>query len=868
ENIELSVDGADAVITAIVKNIGDVKAEKSSTVTYYADERYLGAALVGEILAGESKEVKYTWKNYEQANRITAVCDAMSVLDESNELNNTYTDSAAEGNILESRAMPALKVTKLTTSGAATFGADMQTKITLKNVGNGESVGAFKVSLFAQGILVGESVISRSVLPGAVAETTVNWVASVLPTGEYTLTALADSEYNIVMSSRSGVRLDETVTVADGISILIESDAAYLTKNSDNKVRVKLTRSDGKADIGNAAVLVMVAGTDIVSAAVYDASTDHYVADIDLSAVTLGEHGIVATADLSGMTDACTFVTNVVPAISVMVDTDLSVYKTGDTVTVSGTTEGLDEGDSIEIAITGEQIWRYTANVDANGNFVREILLPANAGGAMRIAATVKNAGANRTASTDVYVYGAYFTSSNTVKVTAGDKTTVKGAVENIGYLDMRNVTVSASARSLDAQNTVLPTVRFMSGGHAYVLTEKKAGLLEAVTDGISVNGKGIDYNSLDCNMQIDAAGCRAGDYEIILTVTADTDKGEYTCDKVISLTLLVPKAVMDITNLNLASDYLENRKDPTENPLAVRTSAAPGEVKTFSYRVVNLGTGNLTGLNAVLVDRNGCSVPWASVVMAGGVPSEDALTTTVYPYFKGYNIGTTEGAARISVTFAPEEYVTASKYDLTLIVSADDVDTVEIPMTVYVSAHAIGTKVIKVVTEDGTVITDGKVTLYGPVSSAYSLQPIDPKSYTGEISGAVTVGSNLSNGGTVQFTNIPSGTYNVSVTGNGLKAVTAQVEVLPIIDMIPEKIVVEQQLFVITSSSSTEKTIDYYTSKNQAYDDAMYKLKYGGAYESEKPDILSDYPIDEMEISYSNGKIFSRLAIMNSDMV
>ena len=42
-----------------------------------------------------------------------------------------------------------------------------------------------------------------------------------------------------------------------------------------------------------------------------------------------------------------------------------------------------------------------------------------------------------------------------------------------------------------------------------------------------------------------------------------------------------------------------------------------------------------------------------------------------------------------------PEEYVTASKYELTLIVSADDVDTVRIPMTVYVAAHAIGTKVM-----------------------------------------------------------------------------------------------------------------------------------------------------------------------------
>ena len=855
------------MITAVVKNDGAANAENSSTVTYYADERYIGAALVGSLLAGESKEVKFTWKNYEAADRITVVCDAMSTVDESDELNNTYTDSVAEGSILEGRAMPALQITGMTTVGTASFGAAMSTKIMLKNTGNGESTGAFKVSLFAQGILVGDAVVNRSVLPGAVAEVTVDWTANVLPTGEYALTALADSEYNIVMSSRAGVRYDATLTVSDGIAVSIENGAATLTQNNDNQVRVRLIRSDGKSNTDGTVVRVMVAGTETVSTAVYDASTDRYIAALDLSGVTLGEHGLIAIAQLSDMSDTCTFVTNVVPAISVTVNTDAAVYRTGDTVTVSGGTEGLQAGDTVEIAITGEQIWKYTAAVDENGRYSREITLPANAGGAMRVAVTVKNAGADRTASTNIYVYGVYFTTGNSVTVTAGDTATVKGAAENIGYLDLRGVTVSASARSTDAQNAVLPTVKFMSGGHAFVLDTKSTNLLEAVTEGISINGTGIEYPMLDTTMQIDASGCLPGDYEIVLTLTGMTDQGEYTVEKHISVTLLVPKAVMDITNLNLADDEDEYFKGQDKNPLEIKTSAAPGEQKTFSYRVVNLGTGNLTGLSAVLVDRNGDAIPWASLVLAGGVPSEDGLTTTVYPYFKGYDIGTAEGAARISVTFAPQENVGASKYDLTLIVSADDVETVKIPVTVYVSAHAIGTKVIKVVTADGTVIKDGKVTLYGPVSSAYSLQPINPQSYTGEIEGAVTVGSNLSLGGTVQFTNIPSGTYNVSVTGNGLKALTTQIEVLPIIDMVAEKIVVEQQLFVIRASSSTEKKIDSFTAKNDAYDDAMYQLQFGGAYESEKPDLLPDYPIDEMEITYNNGRITSRLAIMNSDL-
>ena len=730
-------------------------------------------------MAGESKEVQFIWKDYEAANRVTAVCDAMSDVDETDELNNTFTDSAAEGNVLESRALPALVITKMSTSGSAAFGADMTTVITLKNNGTAESAGAFKVALFAQGILVGEAVVDRSILPGAVADATVFWTANVLPTGEYAMTALADSEYNIVMSSRAGVRFDSTIAVADGISISIDGDAAYLTQNSDNTVRVKVVRSDGNANPGGAVVKVMVAGTDILSNAVYDASIDRYIAALDLSTVALGKHGLVATASYNGMSDACTFAADVVSAVSVDIQTDSEVYRTGDTVTVSGTAEGLNSGDSIEISLIGEQIWKYTAILDDSGSFARSIELPADAGGAMRIAATVKNAGANRTASKNIYVYGAYFASIGSASVTAGDKTEIKGSAENIGYLDLRDVTVTASARSADGQNSAAPTVKFMSGGHAYVLDEKTAELLEANNEGVSVNGRGIEYSSIDYRMQIDAAGCLPGDYEIILTLNAVTDKGAYSLEKQIALTLTVPKAVMVINNLNRDAEG-------DDDSLAVKTSAAPGEMKTFSYRVLNLGTGNLTGLKAELLDNNGCAVPWASLVTSGGVLSEDRKSVTVYPYFKGYNIGTAEGAVKFSVTFAPQENVTASRYDLKLVISADDVDAVEIPMTVYVSAHAIGTKVIKVVTADGTVITDGKVTLYGPVSSAYSVQPVDPKSYTGDISEAVTVGSNLSLGGTVQFTNIPSGTYNVSVTGSGIKAVTKQIEVLPVIDPIP----------------------------------------------------------------------------------
>ena len=526
ENVSVTASGSDAVITAVVKNIGAADAENSSTVTFYADERYLGAVLTGSLKAGESREVQFTWKNYEAANRITAVCDAMSVVDETDELNNTYTETVQEGNVLESRAMPALAITKMTTSGSAEFGAEMTTVVTVKNNGSAESAGAFKVSLFAQGILAGEAVIDRAILPGASAEATVYWTANALPTGEYALTALADSEYNIVMSSRAGVRYDSTISVSDGISIAIEGDAAYLTQNNDNTVRVRLTRSDGKANTDASVVKVMVAGTDILSNAVYDPSTDRYLAQLDLSTVSLGAHSLVATANLNGMTDATAFSSTVVPAISVTIKTDASVYKTGDTVYVSGTTEGLVSGDTIELSLIGDRIWKYTTVISNSGSFVRSIELPADAGGAMRIAATVKNAGANRTASENIYVYGAYFESVKEATVTAGDKTTFKGAVENIGYLDLRNVTLTAAANSLEAQNSAVPVIKFMSGGHAYVLDSKSVDLLEAITEGVSVNGKGIEYNALDYRIQIDAEDCLPGDYEVILAFNADDRQG------------------------------------------------------------------------------------------------------------------------------------------------------------------------------------------------------------------------------------------------------------------------------------------------------------------------------------------------------
>jgi archaellum component FlaF (FlaF/FlaG flagellin family) len=69
------------------------------------------------------------------------------------------------------------------------------TRVTLKNNGTAATSAPFKVTLYANGVLVSEASVSAAINPGTSAEVTMPaWTANLLPTGYYTLTAYADSE--------------------------------------------------------------------------------------------------------------------------------------------------------------------------------------------------------------------------------------------------------------------------------------------------------------------------------------------------------------------------------------------------------------------------------------------------------------------------------------------------------------------------------------------------------------------------------------------------------------------------------------------------------------------------------------------------
>lgn len=673
--------GRDALVSVVVANEGEGDALKPFKVAFYADHRYLGAAVVNSLAAGATTTATFTWANHGAATEFELIADSESNIDEASEYNNQKTVKADEdgGLVLSAPTMPVISVLNVATapvSGTAKFGSAMTTTVTVANTGDGDCTGPFAVALFAQGKFLEEKRVERVLTTGRSAELTFTWTADIMPTGsDFVVSALADSAFNVQMSTRDFVRFDETISVADGIAATFASSTYNLTQNAGNEVALQVRKSSDGQYAGDATVTVKVLDGDEVKlseTAVFNSSTARYVATFDLSTLAMNaSYTLRADATLGGLADDATATMMVYPALSIAVNADKPVCKTGETVHVSGTTEGAENGATVTITLTGHKVWTFTTTVLDNA-FAYDLVLPATAGGAMTLAAAISNGAAGKRASTAMYVSGVYYDGPADLAVVVGKTAALSGSIENIGYTDLTAGELTAIVTGTGA--ATLPTVKFMTGGHVYTLDKIEGVALTALLNAVSVNGAMPDYESLDFSMQVDATGCAPGDYTVTLQFTASTTEGAYTYAKAIAVTVEEAKPEMAIANL----DPLAAADD-----LFAIVSVSPDEVKSSSFRVVNLGTGDLEGLRFTLTnDADGTVVPWTTLVVTGGTPSSDYTTTTLKPYYDGYTIGTVEGAAIATLVFTPLENTAAATYHMTLIVSAADVPTVRIPIT------------------------------------------------------------------------------------------------------------------------------------------------------------------------------------------
>lgn len=809
-------------LTATVKNQGDAACPAGLEVAFYADGRYVGAGKATESIAvGATAQLTFTWTQVTSAETLTAVANQGGKILELEQTNNTFTPD--EGVSITAPARPTLRVTGVATAQALTFGQETTASVTVENAGGGNA-GAFTLSLYLNGALVGSEECA-GIAAGASDTVTVTWTPDQFPTGEMTLTAVADSAYRILMDSRDGVVMETPVTVGRGVLVTLR-DPGTLTQNNQNDLAAEVTDSDYGRYTDGADVTFFLDGQPL-GTGLYDESTGAYRLNADLTAAQLGPHTLRAVAVMTdeggSFTGESSRGVTLAAPVGITLEVSEPLLAAGDPLTLSGTTQNAAEGAVVTLTLAGCGVYQYTTQVE-DGAYRMELTLPADLGGTVTASASVTQSGITKTASRALSVYGAYVTLPGALTLTQGQAQAMTASAVNIGYTDLANLT-------LKAEN--LPdgfTVLFRGTGGAYEIpgdTGVAAARLERTENPVSVNGGEPEYAALDFGLQVAVDDhVEPGDYLLTFVFTGTT--GEPNEGTPINRTLTVKVTVLQ------ASANLKIDAGDKENPGSVVRSVRPGHTVTALVRAWNAGTGDLTDIRI-----SAPNLPWVNLAIAGLGEG-----TTLEPY--------RSSAQRLSIQIvaAPTEKVEAGTYTGEVVISAKNNGAEvqqHIPVTFHVSAAQIGTAVLELWDEDSVPVSEGaKVSLYGPAEAA------EPQLYD------VTLDAS----GQVQLTNYPAGTYTLTFRHSGFEELEETFVLYPTIDLSPRRVTVERKQFQVTVSSGSFTDLEGVTGDNQAFYDIIYHLEVEP---TNAAGLAFNYPADEFEASYSLGRVSSRISVRNS---
>ncbi|PWM26153.1 MAG: hypothetical protein DBX44_01025, partial [Oscillospiraceae bacterium] len=809
-------------LTATVKNQGDAACPAGLEVAFYADGRYVGAGKATESIAvGATAQLTFTWTQVTSAETLTAVANQGGKILELEQTNNTFTPD--EGVSITAPARPTLRVTGVATAQALTFGQETTASVTVENAGGGNA-GAFTLSLYLNGALVGSEECA-GIAAGASDTVTVTWTPDQFPTGEMTLTAVADSAYRILMDSRDGVVMETPVTVGRGVLVTLR-DPGTLTQNNQNDLAAEVTDSDYGRYTDGADVTFFLDGQPL-GTGLYDESTGAYRLNADLTAAQLGPHTLRAVAVMTdeggSFTGESSRGVTLAAPVGITLEVSEPLLAAGDPLTLSGTTQNAAEGAVVTLTLAGCGVYQYTTQVE-DGAYRMELTLPADLGGTVTASASVTQSGITKTASRALSVYGAYVTLPGALTLTQGQAQAMTASAVNIGYTDLANLT-------LKAEN--LPdgfTVLFRGTGGAYEIpgdTGVAAARLERTENPVSVNGGEPEYAALDFGLQVAVDDhVEPGDYLLTFVFTGTT--GEPNEGTPINRTLTVKVTVLQ------ASANLKIDAGDKENPGSVVRSVRPGHTVTALVRAWNAGTGDLTDIRI-----SAPNLPWVNLAIAGLGEG-----TTLEPY--------RSSAQRLSIQIvaAPTEKVEAGTYTGEVVISAKNNGTEvqqHIPVTFHVSAAQIGTAVLELWDEDSVPVSEGaKVSLYGPAEAA------EPQLYD------VTLDAS----GQVHLTNYPAGTYTLTFRHSGFEELEETFVLYPTIDLSPRRVTVERKQFQVTVSSGSFTDLEGVTGDNQAFYDIIYHLEVEP---TNAAGLAFNYPADEFEASYSLGRVSSRISVRNS---
>jgi len=204
-------------VTLNLLNKGSVITEGDIELTFYADRTYLGSIKKTEIAKGETLPISFLWsKPVSGGKSIIVRVNERKTIVESN-LTNNEISARFTGEI--TTQLPGLSIVGIQADDVS-YGAQVNTTITLKNNGTAATTSPFKVTLYANGVRKAEADYTGVLNPDQTADLVLPaWDADLLPTGRYVLTAYADSEQKLRLTDRNTAYKTVSLNVGGGYEL-------------------------------------------------------------------------------------------------------------------------------------------------------------------------------------------------------------------------------------------------------------------------------------------------------------------------------------------------------------------------------------------------------------------------------------------------------------------------------------------------------------------------------------------------------------------------------------------------------------------------------------------------------------------------
>ena len=726
-------DGGNLQVTTLVANHGDAEAPVPFEVALYVDGNRVGVQTVESLRRGGSVPVRFEWQAVAGLHGFEIRVDEPDGTPEKSEDNNALAGQA-EITIL----LPDLEPLPLQwTPELPTRGDYIEFVVRVRNAGAGPTQGPFVVTLDVAGRPALSLDATSTVPAGGIVTLTGTWQATLRTDKPYTFSVHADSSGLLREEDESNNTATSSSPVMEGLVLRAASDrpsylegdlvALTLTAAGSDDPAAPLAPQDGVAVtttvLRNGVPLFEQAVTSSTSSAVW-ARTLEGLSPGDYDAVfaaswDMGRRTVTSSADV-GFT--------VVKDFAVTIDTELTVYKPGQRVKISGTVADLDGAPIPETAVLLQitnSIGRNEATTtDALGRF-GHVFQPALAeGGNFTTNASVEIGGIVRSTSTVFAIVGlAVFPSERVyVDIPKGGSREVTFRTVNVGAGGITFLTIEVLNDFIDMgvdARLVVPPAATQFPGQEAVFT--------------------IDV-TVDAESPLDSSR-RA---PVVICVNYNKPQ---PCAKFITsiqVTVVPPAPAYSLGDLGISGD-----------PSAVKTTILTGGVFTKAILIGNSGSAPLSGLEVTVP-----AIPWVTAFLSGPATVNPGQTDTRLLVTVAPPVGTREGVYR----------------DKVQVDSNAGQRVIDVEVTVLDALQ--GSVEVQVRDEVGGPVPGAAVTVFFRQPLAFGpKQTLVPEGENPILVAATNAA------GVAVFTEIPTGTYFASVSADFYETLAARLDVFPALD-------------------------------------------------------------------------------------